>query len=59
VDRLRAELKRIASTADFTDQLARQAIEVQILAPGEYAGFLNTEIEKWGRVVRTNGLKAD
>jgi tripartite-type tricarboxylate transporter receptor subunit TctC len=58
-DRLRTELKRTASGADFRDQLARQAIEVQILAPGEYAGFLNAEIEKWGRVVRANGLKAD
>jgi tripartite-type tricarboxylate transporter receptor subunit TctC len=59
VDKLRAELKRIASSADFREQLARQAIEVRALAPNEYAGFLKTEIEKWGKVVRSNGLKAD
>jgi tripartite-type tricarboxylate transporter receptor subunit TctC len=59
VERLRAELRRVGSSADFTGQLARQALEVQLLAPGEYADFLQAEIEKWGRVVRTNGLKAD
>ena len=58
-ERLRAELKRVAANAEFTDQLARQAIEVQILTTGEYTEFLNAEIEKWGRVVRTNGLKAE
>jgi len=58
-DKLRTELKRIASAADFREQLARQAIEVRTLAPNEYAEFLKMEIEKWGRVVRSNGLKAD
>jgi len=58
-DKLRTELKRIASATDFREQLARQAIEVHMLAPNEYVGFLKAEIEKWGRVVRSNGLKAD
>jgi len=58
-DRLRAELRRIASAADFREQLARQAIEVRMLAPDEYAGFLRAEIEKWGKVVRSKGLKAE
>jgi tripartite-type tricarboxylate transporter receptor subunit TctC len=58
-DKLRAELRRIASTAGFREQLARQAIEVRTLAPGEYAEFLKAEIEKWGKVVRSKGLKAE
>lgn len=59
VDKLRAELRRIVSTADFRERLARQAIEVRTLAHNEFAEFLKTEIEKWGGVVRRNGLKAD
>jgi tripartite-type tricarboxylate transporter receptor subunit TctC len=58
-ERLRAELRRVGSSAEFTGQLARQALDVQLLAPGEYASFLQAETEKWARVVRTNGLKAD
>jgi tripartite-type tricarboxylate transporter receptor subunit TctC len=58
-NKLRTELKRIASAADFREQLARQAIEVRMMAPDEYAGFLRAEIEKWGKVVRSKGLKAE
>jgi tripartite-type tricarboxylate transporter receptor subunit TctC len=57
VRRLRAELARIAGKPDFREQLARQAIDVRTLGPGEYAAFLRTEIDKWSRVVRTNGIK--
>ena len=59
VDPLRAGLKRIASSADFNEQLARQAFDVRTLAPGEFSSFLRTEIEKWGKVVRTVGIKPD
>jgi tripartite-type tricarboxylate transporter receptor subunit TctC len=59
VRRLRAELARIAAKAEFREQLARQAIEVRTLAPGEYTAFLKTEIDKWGGVVRANNIKVD
>jgi tripartite-type tricarboxylate transporter receptor subunit TctC len=59
VRRLRAELARIAAKAEFREQLARQAIEVRALAPGEYTAFLKTEIDKWGGVVRANNIKVD
>jgi len=59
LDRLRADLKRIAANVELREQLARQAIEIRALAPGEFPGFLRTEIEKWGKVVRTVGIKPD
>ena len=58
-DRLRGEAGRMAANVDFTSQLARQAIDVQALAPGEYAAFLKQEIGKWANVVRTNGIRID
>lgn len=58
-DRLRGELKRIAANAEFRDQIGRQAIEARTLAPEEWAGFIKTELEKWGKVVRTVGIKPD
>ncbi|HKA44031.1 MAG TPA: tripartite tricarboxylate transporter substrate binding protein [Burkholderiales bacterium] len=59
IGKLRAGLKEIVSEADFREQLARQAIDVRSLAPGEFSAFLRTEIEKWGKVVRTVGIKPD
>ena len=57
LDRLRATLKRIASEAEFREQLARQAFEVRALAAGEFPDFLRAEIGKWRKVVRMVGLK--
>ncbi len=58
-DRLRGELKRISDHADFREQLGRQAIEVRTLASGEWSAFIRAELDKWGRVVRTVGIKPD
>lgn len=58
-DKLRAELKRIASNVDFREQLARQAIDVRSLAPNEFPGFLKAELAKWGKVVRSVGIKPE
>jgi len=57
--RLRSELKRVAANREFTEQLERQAIDVQVLAPGEYTSFLKAEIEKWAGIVRKNRLKPE
>jgi tripartite-type tricarboxylate transporter receptor subunit TctC len=57
--RLRTELKRVASNPDFVEQLARQAIDVQALVPGEYNTFLKGELAKWAGIVRKNGLKPE
>jgi tripartite-type tricarboxylate transporter receptor subunit TctC len=57
--RLRTELKRVASNPDFVEQLARQAIDVQALAPGEYNTFLKGELATWAGIVRKNGLKPE
>ena len=58
-ERLRTELKRIASNSEFASQLARQAIDVKMLAPGVYTGFLKAELIKWAGIVRANGLKPE
>jgi tripartite-type tricarboxylate transporter receptor subunit TctC len=58
-DRLRSELRKIAANAEFREQLARQAFETRNLAPNEFSGFLNAELDKWGKVVRAIGIKPD
>jgi tripartite-type tricarboxylate transporter receptor subunit TctC len=58
-DRLRGELRRIADHADFREQVGRQAIEARTLAPGEWSVFIRTELDKWGKVVRSVGIKPD
>ena len=58
-DRLRGELRRIAEHADFREQIGRQAIEARTLAAGEWTHFIRGELDKWGKVVRSVGIKPD
>jgi len=59
VERLRTELVRVAAAADVRERLASQAIDVQTLPAGEYARFLQAELDKWGKVVRSAGIRAE
>ena len=58
-EKLKSELRRVAGNRELVELLARQAIDVQTLAPGEYARFLKAEIGKWSAVVRANGIRAE
>lgn len=58
-DQLSGELKRIVALPDIRDQLVQQAIEVQELPPDEFTCFLQAEIVKWGKVVRSAGIKVE
>jgi len=58
-DRVREELRRIADHAEFREQIGRQAIEARTLAPGEWPVFIRAELDKWGKVVRTVGIKPE
>lgn len=57
--RLRVELKRVANNREFRSQLASQAIDVQMLAPGQYTTFLKGELAKWAGIVRKNHLRPE
>ena len=57
-ERLRAELRRAAESRELLEQLARQGIDVQTLARGEYARFLKAEIDKWWPIIKSAGIGA-
>ena len=58
-DKLSSELKRIVALPDIRDQLVQQAIDVQAMSPDEFTRFLQAEIVKWGKVVRSAGIKLE
>ena len=57
--RLRAEMRRIEADPDFRRQIGVQAISARPLKSGEWPAFIRAELDKWGKVVRTVGIKAD
>ena len=59
LERLRSSMKQIEANPEFRQQIAKQAIDARTLKPGEWNGFIRAELAKWGKVVRTVGIKAD
>lgn len=59
VNRLNAELVKAVRDPDIQKRLGADGTEPVGSSPAELASFLDREIEKWGEVVKSAGLKAD
>jgi tripartite-type tricarboxylate transporter receptor subunit TctC len=51
VSRLHGEVVRIAALPDYRAALEKQALEPATSTPDEFAAFLRSEYDKWGRVI--------
>ena len=60
VERMNAEVAKAVRSADVAPKFADQ-IDMEILAtsPAEFADFQKVEQERWTKVIKDNGIKAD
>ena len=59
IERLNAEVRRALGLAEIKAQLAAQGIEAVPGSADAFAAFIRQETDKWARVVRESGAKAD
>jgi tripartite-type tricarboxylate transporter receptor subunit TctC len=59
IDRLHAETLKVMALPDIKDRLFKTGFEVVTSTPEEFATFTKSEIQKWGKLVKATGLKAD
>jgi tripartite-type tricarboxylate transporter receptor subunit TctC len=59
VQLLNAEIVRGVQARDVREPLAAYAVEVIASTPDEFAAYLRKETEKWAKVIREAGIKAD
>jgi tripartite-type tricarboxylate transporter receptor subunit TctC len=60
VARLNAELQKIARNRELKEQLANLGIDAMASAsPAEARAYRDAEVEKWGKLVRALGVKAE
>jgi tripartite-type tricarboxylate transporter receptor subunit TctC len=59
IERLGAELRRAVADPKVRDQIAAQGIEPLSSTPAEFRAFVNSELEKWAKVVKAAGIKGD
>ena len=59
VARLHDDTLKALANADVKNRIAAAGYEIVTTTPDELAAYLKSEIDKWGRVVKTIGIRAD
>lgn len=59
VSRLNSEIARILQKPEIKDQLAGFGSEPGGGTPEEFAAYIKTEIDKWGKVIKDAGIKRE
>jgi tripartite-type tricarboxylate transporter receptor subunit TctC len=59
VDRLNTEIVRALGTAELNQYLAKSGAEPVGNTPEQYTAYVQNEINKWAKVIKAAGLKAE
>ncbi len=59
VTRLNVELKKALAAPEVKERIKAQAYSVWTLEPDEFGAFVRTDHGKWGKIVRSSGVKAN
>jgi tripartite-type tricarboxylate transporter receptor subunit TctC len=59
VDRLRKEIAAVQASKAVRDQFAKEGAEIVQMSQAEFAAFMVSELNKWGKVVKEAGMKAE
>jgi tripartite-type tricarboxylate transporter receptor subunit TctC len=56
VTRLNGEIAKVLARPDTRERFAAQALEPGAMSAEQYADYIRSEAEKWGRVIREAGI---
>ena len=59
VEKIYADVKKVAQSKEFIEQLQLQAMDVSLMQPEVFGPFLMAELDKWSKLVRESGAKVD
>jgi tripartite-type tricarboxylate transporter receptor subunit TctC len=59
VAKLHAEISAILDSGEVHKQLSTEGVEVMRMSSADFGAFMVKEMDKWGRVVKEGGIKAE
>jgi tripartite-type tricarboxylate transporter receptor subunit TctC len=59
VGRLSREIEAVQKSDDVQEQLALQGAEAVVMKPAEFGAYIVSEMNKWEKVVKQGGIKAE
>lgn len=59
IDRLNSEIVRITKSPQVTNKLVEEAVIPVGSTPAEFAAYIKAEIARWGKVIKSAGIKLE
>ncbi len=59
IQKLNAELARISKVPDIADKFSTQGLDPLSSTPEAFGEYLKSEVDKWGKVVKATGARAE
>lgn len=59
VNKISAEMQRILAQPDIRERIVGLGFDMIASTPEQFAAQIKVEVEKWGKVIRSAGMKAD
>ena len=59
VQRLHADVVKVLASPEVRERFAKAGVEVVAGSPEQFAQFLQSEVERWAKVIKDAGIKAD
>ena len=57
VDRLNTEINKILMRPEIQESWRRQGANTMVMKPDDFGRFIEAEIERWGKLIRANGIQ--
>jgi len=58
VNRMNAELAKVLKIPAVQERLTQMGVQVSASRPEDFGKFIRNEVDRWGKVVRENNIKA-
>jgi tripartite-type tricarboxylate transporter receptor subunit TctC len=59
IARLNQEITKVVNAPEVRQRWIEQGLEPKTATPGELAGLIKTDVEKWNRIIRQTGVRAE
>jgi tripartite-type tricarboxylate transporter receptor subunit TctC len=59
IARYNTEIVKVLNSAEVKERFGKQGVEVRTSTPEQFSTFLNSEVARWGKVIRDAGIKSD
>jgi len=59
INRYNSEIIKVLNSAEVKERFGKQGVEVRTSTPEQFSAFLNSEVARWGKVIRDAGIKSD